>query len=360
MCTLVEIGAVHGPHPLDTGYASTPGYVWARRWTRFAKREEERAEENGGRIECYDTVRRHSLASSPDLTSSPPSSPRPATGMSLRHRHALGDNASARASAPTADLEADARCGTVPLPTSTSRYGLCLFRALRVPAHIHVAGPPNPPLPRPARTPSSAPAIVWHPGERTGPPPICSPPQTMYGMLMLVARRSAALDQHGERISRAFRVTYPRLHVCLSSIVLHLRPGTQHENAAHTRTGLPPCTQLLARPKPSSLARRSVKRPLYLHPRPHPLFLIAPRKERDTSRAAGGDGGADGGHGEQGKGRNLDRAETNCRGGYFAPVCAYDVTHPDLQSQSTMQPSCQSSFPILHRLPPCLRVSPAP
>ncbi|KAJ7104799.1 hypothetical protein C8R44DRAFT_334566 [Mycena epipterygia] len=170
MCTLVEIGAVHGPHPLDTGYASTPGYVWARRWTRFAKREEERAEENGGRIECYDTVRRHSLASSPDLTSSPPSSPRPATGMSLRHRHALGDNASARASAPTADLEADARCGTVPLPTSTSRYGLCLFRALRVPAHIHVAGPPNPPLPRPARTPSSAPAIVWHPGERTGPP----------------------------------------------------------------------------------------------------------------------------------------------------------------------------------------------
>ncbi|KAJ7077781.1 hypothetical protein C8R44DRAFT_896134 [Mycena epipterygia] len=184
--------------------------------------------------------------------------------MSLRHRRARGQrfDASFSTNYRLGGRRALRRCV---LPTSTSRYGLHLFHALRVPAHVYAACPFNPSLPRPARTLSSAPAIVWHPGERTGPPyaqvertavhprvhppqpPLsnramsCPPPQTMYRMLTLVARRSAVLDRHRERISRAFRITHPLLHVCLSSIILRLPPGTQRENTAHTRTDLPAC-----------------------------------------------------------------------------------------------------------------------
>ncbi|KAJ7079176.1 hypothetical protein C8R44DRAFT_992623 [Mycena epipterygia] len=235
MCTLVEIGAVRGPHPLNTGYTSTPGYVWARRWTRFAKREEERAEENGGRIECYDTVRRHSVASSPDLTSSPPSSPRPATGMSLT---------CSRGQRLGAGLSTNGRLG--------GRRALwhCAFAHQHQPVRpVSLPRPPRPcahPCRRSSQSASTRsarvhppqraiPPTVWHPGKRTGlraqaertvrlrvhplhPPGPCSAPRMMYGMLTLVGRRSAALDPRGERISRAFRVTHPRRHVYLSSI----------------------------------------------------------------------------------------------------------------------------------------------
>ncbi|KAJ7104772.1 hypothetical protein C8R44DRAFT_746449 [Mycena epipterygia] len=88
--------------------------------------------------------------------------------------------------------------------------------------------------------------------------------------------RSAALDPHGERISR---------QASASSL------------------------SLSASPLPSSVAEGG----------------------GDAPRAAGGDIHADGGHGvdgEQGKGRNSDTEGTNRRRGDFAPACAYDIAHP--------------------------------
>ncbi|KAJ7104788.1 hypothetical protein C8R44DRAFT_807902, partial [Mycena epipterygia] len=58
---------------------------------------------------------------------SPPSSPRPATGMSLRHRHALGDNVSARASVPTTDSAAGARCSAVSCPSAPAGTAFACF-----------------------------------------------------------------------------------------------------------------------------------------------------------------------------------------------------------------------------------------
>ncbi|KAJ7079169.1 hypothetical protein C8R44DRAFT_909149 [Mycena epipterygia] len=256
MCTLVEIGAVHGPHPLDTGYTSTPGYVWARRWTRFTKREEERAEENGGRIECYDT-------------------------------------ASARASAPMADLEADARCGTVPLPTSTSRYGRCLFCIVRIPAHVYAAGPPNLPLSRSARghpLQHAVPPTVWHPGERMRPlravrvhsfASACassSAPvlQSCHAMLP-TANEVRDADTRGKtqrRARPARRANLVRVPRSTSRIPVCTSSSSSSSPSPNRPSSLPP--PLSARTRP---VHAQLKHPRHLHPRPHPLFPLASRKE---------------------------------------------------------------------------------
>ncbi|KAJ7077785.1 hypothetical protein C8R44DRAFT_910759 [Mycena epipterygia] len=270
-------------------------------------------------------------------------------------RSCLVEAASRRASAHGRKSSTLALCFSPPAPASAA---CSLFCALHVSAHIYAAGPPNPILLAGCMyTPSSAPFLPSSstPASEQGSMRadrahssastctfslalfsiIQSSPQTMYSTLMLGRRRSAALDPHGERILRAFCILISRLHVCLSSIFPIPKSSSTSAPAPGARTqpphghvSLPALNSSRAQnPHRSRAGRTSTSSPLLFALCPH-LPISAGGGGGDTSQAAGGDVRADGGcgvDGEQGKGRNLDRAETNRRGGYFAPVCAYEA-----------------------------------
>ncbi|KAJ7106907.1 hypothetical protein C8R44DRAFT_322654 [Mycena epipterygia] len=192
---------------------------------------------------------------------------------------------------------------------------LCLFRTFCVPARIYA---------RPSQSASTSsgrghplqravPPIVWHSNEPTrfraqaertvctssSSPGLCSTPRTMHGTLTLVRRRSAALDPHGERISRTFRIT--ALHVCFPpSTPISNRASfvsaPRHSARECSSYAYTPSLHLTSRAGKTlnARARRSSVRVISTLV-PVPAFPLASRKERDALRAASGDASADGG-----------------------------------------------------------------
>ncbi|KAJ7077770.1 hypothetical protein C8R44DRAFT_992852 [Mycena epipterygia] len=281
MYTLVEISAVHGPHPLDTGCASTPGYVSAPRWARLAK-EGGQAEKNGGRMVGSNMVQ---LA------------PRRCDTNVL---------VLTRASAQTTEWEADAgksRTYVLRFPTNTAWSGLQPF--------------PRPPCLR--RLPSQS-TRSGH-GHLSSAPflPSSGTPVSEQG---LHARRSSAQLCVRVYILLPFSNSSPRMTMNLARV---LHPDSP---SARMGYGSPPLSPFPKSSSASAAAPGARTQPPHAQRRgrreTHRELRVGTSALMVAMACVEGD-------------KSAARRLRASRG--------YDVAHPDPQFQSTMQPSAQSSFP---------------